>query len=69
MSNHRRIVWVVAVSHADVIKLLVAHYVGVPIDLFQRITVSPGSLSRLVLPKRGVPRLLACNDVGHLVGE
>ena len=30
------------VSHADVIKLITAHYLGVHIDLFQRIDISPG---------------------------
>ena len=29
------------VSHADLIKLVLAHYLGVHIDLFQRIVVSP----------------------------
>lgn len=36
---------VCCVSHGDVIKLIVAHYLGVHIDLFQRIVVNPGSIS------------------------
>lgn len=36
---------VVACSHADVIKLVLAHYLGQPLDLFQRIGVSPASIS------------------------
>ena len=34
---------VAAVAHADVIRLAVAHYAGVHIDLFQRLVVSPTS--------------------------
>ena len=37
---------VVAVfSHGDVIRTTVAHYLGVPIDLFQRVAISTASLS------------------------
>lgn len=36
---------IICVSHADIIKLLVAHYLGLPIDLFQRIHVAPASLT------------------------
>ena len=36
---------VVAVSHADTIKAAVAHALGTPLDLFQRIVISPGSVS------------------------
>ncbi len=55
---------VVIVSHADVIKTIVAHYVGVPLDLFQRLVVDPASVSILSLPRAGVPRLLRFNDAG-----
>ena len=36
---------VVCFSHADTIKAAVAHAVGTPLDLFQRIMISPGSVS------------------------
>ena len=36
---------VAVVSHSDVIKLIVAHYIGAHIDLFQRIDISPASTS------------------------
>ncbi len=58
---------VIVVSHADVIKTLVAHYAGVPLDLFQRLTVFPASLSVLVVPREGAPRLVSMNDTAHLV--
>lgn len=36
---------VAVVSHADIIKLVLAYYLGAPLDMFQRINVSPASLS------------------------
>lgn len=57
---------VVVVSHADVIKLVVAAYLGLHIDLFQRLWISPASLSALSLPRQGIPRLLIFNDTSHL---
>jgi probable phosphomutase (TIGR03848 family) len=56
---------VVAVSHGDVIKALVAHAVGLHLDLFQRIVVNPGSITALLVGDR-VPRLLRLNDSGDL---
>jgi probable phosphomutase (TIGR03848 family) len=57
---------VVVVSHADLIKLLLAHYLGVHIDLFQRIIVSPASVSILSLPNNGMVRVVRINDDGPL---
>lgn len=51
----------VCVSHADPIKLVVAHYLGLPLDLFQRLTVAPASISALNLTDHGA-RLLVLND-------
>ena len=48
------------VSHGDVIKLLLAHYLGVHIDLFQRIVIAPGSVSGVTLLADG-PRVLSMN--------
>ncbi|GAC1578118.1 MAG: histidine phosphatase family protein [Candidatus Dormibacteria bacterium] len=42
---------VAAFSHADMIKLAVAHYVGIPLDLFQRTSVGPGSITALHVGK------------------
>jgi probable phosphomutase (TIGR03848 family) len=36
---------VAVVSHSDMIKAAIAYYLGVPLDLFQRIEISPGSVS------------------------
>jgi probable phosphoglycerate mutase len=55
---------VVAVfSHGDVIRLLVAHYAGVHADLFQRLMVSPASVTAIALGD-GVPRIVRVNDTG-----
>lgn len=57
---------IVAVSHADAIKLVLAHYLGVHTDLFQRIAVSPASVSILALADNGAVRVLRLNDDGPL---
>jgi probable phosphoglycerate mutase len=53
----------VLVSHGDVIKSVLAHYLGVPFDLFQRISVDPASVSEIHLPPEGFPRVLRVNHV------
>ena len=57
---------IVAVSHADAIKLVLAYYLGVHMDLFQRIAVSPASVSILYLAENGTVRILRMNDDGPL---
>ena len=58
---------VAAVSHADVIKALVSFYVGQPLDLFQRLHVSPASITVLQLSADGgQPVLVRFNDDGPM---
>lgn len=57
---------IVAVSHADVIKAVVAHFLGMPLDTFQRLVVAPASVTALHLPDGGSPVLLKFNDTGSL---
>ena len=64
VADHPDRATVAVVSHADIIKAVVAHFAGVPLDLFQRLVVSPASLTVLWLPKAGQPRLLRFNDTG-----
>lgn len=54
---------VVAVSHADPIKAAVAHALGTHLDLFQRIVVSPCSVSAILHTPSG-PIVLAVNSTG-----
>ncbi len=62
-SAHRRQT-IAAVTHADVIKAVLAHHLGTPLDLFQRIGVGPASVSVLDLPTDGPPRVAAINTNG-----
>jgi probable phosphomutase (TIGR03848 family) len=54
---------VVTVSHADPIKAAVAHAVGTHLDLFQRIVVSPCSVTAILYSETG-PVVLAVNSTG-----
>jgi probable phosphoglycerate mutase len=42
---------VAVVFHCDPIKLVLAHYIGLPLDGFQKLGVAPGSVSVLMLGK------------------
>ena len=56
---------VIVVSHADPIKAAIAHYTGVHLDLFQRIVVSPASITAFELTAHGAA-MVKCNDTGSL---
>lgn len=51
---------IACISHADPIRLAVAFFIGLPLDMFQRLSVSPGSLTILQLGETST-RLLALN--------
>ena len=51
------------VSHGDIIKGALAHYLGTPVDLFQRLWVAPGSWSIVDLPAGGMPQVIAVNRI------
>jgi probable phosphomutase (TIGR03848 family) len=53
---------IVAVSHADVIKAAVAHALGTHLDLFQRIVISPCSVTAISYGHAG-PTVLSVNSV------
>lgn len=57
---------IIVSSHADLIKLVLAHYLGVHLDLFQRIAIAPASVSVLDLMPNGMVRVLRLNDDGPL---
>jgi probable phosphomutase (TIGR03848 family) len=56
---------VAVVSHSDPIKLAVAYYTGLPLDLFQRLVISPASVTALAFSRFG-PRLICMNYVDSL---
>ncbi len=48
------------VGHADPLKLIIAYYIGLPLDLFQRLTVDLASVTSLIVGARET-RLLRMN--------
>lgn len=57
---------VVAVfSHGDIIRTVLAHYLGVPLDLFQRLAIATASVSVLGF-LGGAPMVLAMNCLADL---
>jgi probable phosphoglycerate mutase len=55
---------VVIVSHADVLKMAIAHYAGMHLDSFQRIDIAPASISIVEMHQFGT-RLVRLNDTAH----
>jgi probable phosphoglycerate mutase len=56
---------IVAVSHADPIKAVVATAAGIPLDLMPRLVISPCSVSALFFAG-GAPAVLCVNSTGSL---
>ena len=54
---------VALVSHGDVIKAALAHFLGTPLDLFQRIEISLTSVSVVAIGDHG-PWVLGVNNTG-----
>lgn len=59
---------IVCVSHADPIRALVASAMGTHLDLFQRVVVSPCSISALLYTPEG-PVVLAVNSISGPLTE
>jgi probable phosphoglycerate mutase len=53
LSQHKKKEIIACVFHADPIKLAVAHYLGLPLDQFQRLGCDTGSVSVLALGEMG----------------
>ena len=53
---------VVLVSHSDMLRAIILFYLGMSLDEFGRIEISPGSISRLVVEGWGA-RILSLNEV------
>ena len=56
------------VFHADLIKMALAHYLGMHLDVFQRIVISPASISTVHLG-HSRPYIVSMNDIGHLAAQ
>jgi probable phosphoglycerate mutase len=59
-ARHKPRDMIACVLHSDPIKLAVAHYVGLPLDNFQRLTCDPASVTMLVISP-GTARLVWLN--------
>lgn len=59
----------VCVGHSDMIKLAVAYYLGLPLDLFQRLSVQPASVSTLMLHPEGGARLINLNHIPYHLAQ
>jgi probable phosphoglycerate mutase len=57
---------IAVVSHADLIKMILAHFLGMHLDEFQRIVIAPASISSLMLGY-GRPYVGTMNDMAHIV--
>jgi probable phosphoglycerate mutase len=55
----------VVVSHGDVIKAAVMHFLGIPLDFCHRLVLAPASITHLELDEHGA-RLVSWNDTSHL---
>jgi probable phosphomutase (TIGR03848 family) len=61
IKHHNEII--VIMSHSDMIKSAVAYYAGISLDLFQRLEISPASVSVIDLFEDSV-RIVSINDTG-----
>jgi len=57
---------VAVVTHADIIKMVLAHFLGMHLDEFQRIVITPASISVLSLGF-GRPYVGTMNDMAHIL--
>jgi probable phosphoglycerate mutase len=56
---------ILILSHGDVIKSIIAFHLGLALDQFQRISIDPASISRVVIPHSQVVQV---NSIAHLAG-
>lgn len=54
---------VAVASHADAIKVMTAHYLGMHLDLFQRLVIPTASVTAIAFSD-GFPRILRVGDTG-----
>jgi probable phosphomutase (TIGR03848 family) len=55
---------IAVVAHSDVLKAAIAHFAGIHLDLFQRLIISPASISIVALGRSGV-HIVRLNDISH----
>lgn len=62
-ATHQPDQMVACFSHSDAIKVAVAYFLGLPLDNFQRLSVSTASISVLIIPEEDDPHLGTLNQV------
>ncbi len=50
-------------THGDIIRLAVAYFLGMPMDVFQRLAANPASISVISIDKKGRPFVAHVNQV------
>jgi probable phosphoglycerate mutase len=53
-------------THGDLVRILIAHYAGAPLDAFQRIGIDAASVSVVATDGVGHSMVLLVNDIGGL---
>jgi broad specificity phosphatase PhoE len=56
---------VAIVGHGDPLRSVIAHYLGVPLDLLLRFEISPASVSVIQIHETG-PHILCVNQTEHI---
>lgn len=56
---------IACVGHSDMIKLAAAYFIGLPLDLFQRLTVMPASVTTLMISPDHGARLINLNHIPY----
>ena len=64
VDSHRPRDVVAVCSHADVIRVILAHYLGMPLDLVHRLDVRPASISTIVVERSGRVAVPTINSPG-----
>jgi probable phosphomutase (TIGR03848 family) len=63
--KHEEQEWVACFSHCDAIRLAICHYLDMPLDAFQRLSIDTASISLVYLGKKGRPGLLTMNQLSQ----
>ncbi|MCL5428409.1 MAG: histidine phosphatase family protein [Chloroflexi bacterium] len=53
-TRHKQKDYFAIVGHADPLKLVIAHFIGLPLDLFQRLVIDTASVSTLMIGRKEI---------------
>lgn len=67
--THKKKDIIACVGHSDMIKLAAAYFLGLPLDLFQRLIVQPASVTTLHLSPNHGARLVNLNHIPYRLPE